>query len=668
MLYAFGWPARSEGLIKSERYTARHSLQPSNRRFIRRSGQKLKRAIAILASVIVLGTILLLGSVATEQRETSAERAWNDVANLSGAFEEQIGRVLNGLRDAIALLRPRLVSEGADFNLMDWTQHVPEFAASTVQIAFVGPDGKLMATSLARNPKPVDLSDREHIRVLLTGKREGLFISKPVTGRISGQPTIQVTERVENADGKLAGIIVFSLSPEFLTTLHNALNLGKTGSMILAGADGVIRASYGAWQKSDFDFIGRSISGMKAISDAENAKEGFYRGKNPLNGAPAFFHWHKVRDYPVVAIVGLGESEVFAVANRSAAMLAALGAGVLVLTLTTTMILYREISRRVHQEIALFDESRKLVFTNENLQHRHRQLLAASAELTSERTRLQLINEELNAAKEQADQANQAKTSLLMNMSHEFRTPMHAILNYTNMGLKKLDSADREKLKKYLTNIQHSGLRLLELLNALLDLAKLESGKLELKPSRGDLAQIIRQSQAELGSLFEAKQLELVTYFQSKDLYACCDKERLAQVFINLFSNAIKFSPRENAIEVTIADSDLAGRGQALHCIVSDNGVGIPETERETIFEKFVQSSKTNTGAGGSGLGLAICREIIHLHGGAIWAAASPSGGAAIHFVIPREAAGETAEASLVQPEASSHSLRRTLSSELARD
>jgi signal transduction histidine kinase len=551
---------------------------------------------------------------------------------------------------------------------MDWTQHVPEFAASTVQIAFVGPDGKLMATSLARNPKPVDLSDREHIHVLLTGKREGLFISKPVTGRISGQPTIQVTERVENADGKLAGIIVFSLSPEFLTTLHNALNLGKTGSMILAGTDGVIRASYGAWQKSNFDFIGRSISGMKAIGDAQNAKEGFYRGENPLNGAPAFFHWHKVRDYPVVVIVGLGESAVFAAANRSAAMLAALGAGVLVLTLTTTMILYREISRRVHQEIALFDESQKLVFTNENLQRRHRQLLVASAELTSERTRLQLINEELNAAKEQADQANQAKTSLLMNMSHEFRTPMHAILNYTNMGLKKLDSADREKLKKYLTNIQHSGLRLLELLNALLDLAKLESGKLELKPSRGDLSQIIRQSQAELGSLFEAKQLELVTHFQSKDLYACCDKERLTQVFINLFSNAIKFSPRENAIEVTIADSDLVGRGQALHCIVSDNGVGIPETERETVFEKFVQSSKTNTGAGGSGLGLAICREIIHLHGGAIWAAASPSGGTAIHFVIPREAAGETAGASLVQPEAGSHPNSHGRASELTSD
>ena len=329
-------------------------------------------------------------------------------------------------------------------------------------------------------------------------------------------------------------------------------------------------------------------------------------------------------------------------------MLAALGAGALVLTLTTTMILAREISRRVQREIALFDESRKLVLVNDNLQRRHRQLLATSAELDSERTRLQLVNKELAAAKEQADQANHAKTSLLMNMSHEFRTPMHAILNYTNMGLKKLDSAEREKLKKYLTNIQHSGLRLLELLNALLDLAKLEFGKLELKPSKGDLIQVVRQSQAEVGSLFEAKQLELIVERQSKDMCAFFDRERLIQVFINLFSNAIKFSPKESAIQVTIADSVLPESRPAFHCTVSDNGVGIPEAELEKIFDKFTQSSKTNTGAGGSGLGLAICREIVHLHGGVIWAAASPSGGASIHFVIPREAAVENTDNLLV--------------------
>ena len=175
---------------KSDRNTARRSLQGHNRRFIRRSGQKLKRAVAVLASVIVLGTILLLGSVATEQREASEERAWNDVHNLAGAFQEQVGRVVDSVRGAIALLKPQLLAEGAAFNLVDWTRHVPEFATSTVQIAYVGPDGKLLATSLSRNPQPVDLSDREHIRVQLTGEHKGLFIGKPVIGRVSGQPTI----------------------------------------------------------------------------------------------------------------------------------------------------------------------------------------------------------------------------------------------------------------------------------------------------------------------------------------------------------------------------------------------------------------------------------------------------------------------------------------------
>lgn len=208
--------------------------------------------------------------------------------------------------------------------------------------------------------------------------------------------------------------------------------------MMLVGEDGVVRASYGAWQKSDLDFIGKTVPGMKAIIDARASREGQYRGDNPLNGEPAFLHWKKVKDYPLVVAVTLGESEVFAVTNRSAMMLGALGAGVVALTLTTTLILFREISRRVHREVALFDESRKLVIANDSLQRRHKQVLLTSSELNSERTRLQLVNIELNAAKEQADQANQAKTSLLMNISHEFRTPMHAILNYTNMGLKKL--------------------------------------------------------------------------------------------------------------------------------------------------------------------------------------------------------------------------------------
>ncbi len=621
-----------------KRYAPWRTLQTNNRQQIRQSSRKLKRAVALFSTIIILGTALLLTSVIVGQRESAAEWAWNDTSNLSGAFEEQVRRVIDSIRGAMSLLKPRLAAEGAAFDLVDWIAHAPEFAATTVQVAFVGPDGRLVSTSLERNPKPIDLSDRQHIRVHLAGGK-ALFIGKPVKGRISRQTTIQVSGRIESPDGKFAGVLVFSISPEFLTTLHRSVRLGKGGSMILAGTDGVIRASFAGFQKSDQDYIGASVSSSRAISAGALQDTGAYVENSPLNGKPAFFNWRKVAGYPLVVIVGLAEAEIFAAANRSAAMLAVLGAAVLALTLTITLILYREIAIRVQREIALFDESRKLVHANESLQRRHEQLLKASAELTVERARLQRLNGELARAKETAVQANQAKTSLLMNMSHEFRTPMHAILNYTSMGLKKLEGNDFDKLKKYLSNINTSGVRLLGMLNSLLDLAKLESGKFDLRLSRVDLAQIVRQSQAEIDSLFEAKQLRLTFEARTPNTTGVFDSHQMVQVFINLFSNAVKFSPAQAAVKVIIEAGVLAGQRPALHCSVADEGPGIPDGELEAIFDKFTQSSKTANGAGGSGLGLAICREIVLLHNGKVWAANAASGGAIFHLLLPTDLA-----------------------------
>ncbi len=624
--------------MRSQRYAVRRALQPGNRRQIRQAGRKLQRSIAVFAAIIVAGTVLLLSSVVMELREAAIQRAMNDTYNLSGAFEEQVRRVIDSVRGSMSLLKPGLASEGGAFDLVDWMAHAPEFAATTAQVSFIGPDGRLVSTSLERTPIPVDLSDRQHFRVHLKSKR-GIFIGKPVTGRVSGQTTIQISDRVESADGKLSGILVFSLSPDFLTAMHRSVRLGKGGSMILAGTDGVIRASFAGFQKTDQEYIGASISGVAALAGDGSAVSGAYEETNPLNGAPAYFHWRKVANYPLIVIIGLEKAEVLAVVNRSAAMLEILGAAVLSLTLAMTFFLHREIARRVEREIALFDESRKVLHAKDSLQRRHRQLQATSAELTAERARLQHLNRDLGAAKEAAEQASQAKTSLLMNMSHEFRTPMHAILNYTNMGLKKVDGKEPEKLKKYLDNIQSSGVRLLGMLNALLDLAKLESGKCDLRLSRGDLGQIVHQSQTELESLFDDKQLRLRFVPRAGDTAALFDPQKMMQVFVNLFSNAIKFSPPRSNVTVVIEDMVLPGQGPALHCSVADEGAGIPEAEVEAIFDKFTQSSKTDNGAGGSGLGLAICREIMLLHRGKIWAANAPEGGAIFHFVLPRTAA-----------------------------
>ena len=136
----------------------------------------------------------------------------------------------------------------------------------------------------------------------------------------------------------------------------------------------------------------------------------------------------------------------------------------------------------------------------------------------------------------------------------------------------------------------------------------------------------------EFESLCDHRKLKIVCRKPDFEPMAPVDYDKISQVFRNLLSNAVKFSPDRELIEIEIAQND-----GWLTVSVCDNGVGIPEDELETVFDKFIQSSKTRTGAGGTGLGLAICREIINAHNGRIWAENRPQGGARFSFEIPTE-------------------------------
>jgi signal transduction histidine kinase len=271
-----------------------------------------------------------------------------------------------------------------------------------------------------------------------------------------------------------------------------------------------------------------------------------------------------------------------------------------------------------------------------DLQERHKRLLKTSSELNMERTKLQHMNAELGAAKSNAELANSAKSMFLTNMSHEFRTPMHAIVNFAKIGLKTVEIMDQRKIEKCFESIQQSATRLLAILNALLDFARLESGTLELSASEADLMEIAWHSKAEVESLLEDKRLTIRIECEPGASRGTFDKLRIAQVFINIFSNAIKFSPVNGVISVKITAAAIENKS-AIHCVVSDQGPGIAAKDIDRIFDKFVQSTQMDRPAGGSGLGLAISREIINLHGGKIWAGNGSPGGAEIHFVLPVE-------------------------------
>jgi PAS domain S-box-containing protein len=271
----------------------------------------------------------------------------------------------------------------------------------------------------------------------------------------------------------------------------------------------------------------------------------------------------------------------------------------------------------------------------------------AVAELLRHRDHLrELVAEQvadLLRAKDVAERANNAKSEFLANMSHELRTPMHAVLSFAALGEEKAEAASAVKLQHYFHRINQSGGRLLMLLNNLLDLAKLEAGKMHVELMQHDVLPLIQEAAAELETMLNQRDLKLLIQPAPCSTKAFCDPTRFGQVISNLLSNAIKFSPDQGEITVSFERSSMpAGRRTddgsvmpTLRITVADQGLGIPADEMDTIFDKFVQSSKTRSGAGGTGLGLSICREIMHAHRGTIEACNNESQGASFIVKLP---------------------------------
>jgi len=243
---------------------------------------------------------------------------------------------------------------------------------------------------------------------------------------------------------------------------------------------------------------------------------------------------------------------------------------------------------------------------------------------------IQMNEANLLKEKEFAEKANLSKSVFLANMSHELRTPMHGILSFARFGQQKIETASKEKLKGYFDEIYESGSRLMRLLNDLLDLSKLEAGKMNYDMKECDLTDVVASAVSTLNAFAIEKKLRLESEIDELTYLGNFDGDRILQVLTNLVSNAIKFSNPESIVKIR-----LRGDGDRLTCSVINHGIGIPEEELNKVFDKFVQSSRTQTGAGGTGLGLAICREIIQQHEGRIWAESTPGGETKFIFELP---------------------------------
>lgn len=276
------------------------------------------------------------------------------------------------------------------------------------------------------------------------------------------------------------------------------------------------------------------------------------------------------------------------------------------------------------------EASEQLRVSHETLEDYNRTLEIKVEQRTAELA--QAMNE-AQESKVAAEMATRHKSEFVANMSHELRTPLNAIIGFSQVLLEQMFGPMNEKQTEYTNDILGSGQHLLSLINDILDLSKVEAGKMELEPSLFDLRVVLQGSLVMLKERAANHGISLKAEIGEGIGIINADERKFKQILFNLLSNAVKFTPDKGAVGIK---ANVVG--DEIHIAVWDTGIGIPKSEQEKLFKEFhrVQSSLSAT-VEGTGLGLTLTRKFVELHGGRIWMESNPGKGSVFTVAMPQK-------------------------------
>ncbi len=519
----------------------------------------------------------------TEERQEKETLRRNNL-NLARMVQEHTLRTLKSVDQAVLFLKFQYEKQGKSIDIQQYVREGMIISKLFNQLGVIDENGMYILSNLPKH-KVIDLHDREHFKVHIAHDCNCLFVSKPVLGRASGKWSIQLSRRINKADGSFGGVVVVSLDPYYFTNLYSEVDLGKQGVITLLGQDGVVRARRSGQNVS----VGQKLPDSPVLKLAQKQEEGFYETRSLVDNIYRTFAFRKLPDYPLFAIIGVSNDEAMRDFNNRVYLYEAFGALFSLILLVFAILTTRLITRQAR------------------------------------------IGHELELSRQKAEEANRLKSEFLASVSHELRTPLNGIIGYAEL---LDDSVDDDNLKEYAKTIGTSGQHLLQLVNSILDLAKIEAGKMTLDIQPVNIVALIQQTHA--AHLPEAQRKSLVfDYSLRPDLPETlqCDPLRIRQIMNNLVHNALKFTA-EGSIHLS-----AERRGETIAIRVRDTGPGIAANDIPLIFEKFRQlEGFIDREKGGAGLGLALSRQFAELMSGTLTVESTLGHGSTFVLTLPLSA------------------------------
>jgi signal transduction histidine kinase len=564
---------------------------------------------------LLLIVITMLAAVVTvwERRQEAIASYQREMRNLGVVLAEQTARSMQAvdlvLQETAAKILASGIEQPSQFDEAIGTHSFHRFLAGrganlpqTSGVGVIGPDGKFVNGSRAWPPPAWDFSDRDYFKYFLSHNDPEAFISTPVRNRGNGAWSFFLARRITGPQGEFLGSVVGLIDIDHFEAFFQSIVLQAGSAVTVFRRDGTMLVRH----PHNENMMGQQLAKAAPLYALIAQGGGIGRTAGYIEGKPRILSVHLVRGFPLVITLTVEEDAVLAEWRRQATLI---GIGALCAVLVFGVLF-----------AALATRSRRL----------ERQTL------------------DLAAATEAAEAANQAKSQFLANVSHELRTPLNAIIGFSEMLELGIGGPLMPRQAEYIGLIRQSGDHLHDVINDILDLAKIDAGKLELHEEPGiDPARIADACIAIVKERARAGKVRLAASTEARLPPIVADATRLKQILLNLLSNAIKFTDPGGSIELAVRRAENG----AIAFHVRDTGRGMTPDEIEIAFECFGQ---VDAGLGrrneGTGLGLPLARRLAELHGGSLEIESEKGRGTCVIVTLP--AKGDLPEAGAEPPPA----------------